>query len=210
VTRNSTTNASREEKIRSLEAQLASLRGEEIKEMVTEEKEENPDIRITPDEYIQVMSLIPYHLNLSTREFGTGKTYKFTHFGQIKRILYSDLVDIFETHPTFLESGYFYILSSKVIRHHGLDDIYKNILDKEKIDKILSGENKNIEGCIVLYQSANKNQQEIIVSYMVEKLVENPDSLDLNFVDRISRISGVNIAQKAKDIKEVFSPTEEK
>lgn len=172
-------------------------------------KEENTDIRIAPDEYISVMSLIPYHLNLSTREFGTGKTYKFERFGQIKRILYSDLVDIFETHPNFLEAGYFYILSPKVLRHHGLEDSYEKILTKEKIEEILIGENKNVDGCIALYESANKFQQEVIVSFMTDKLIENPAALDLNFVDRITRISGVNIAERANDARESFSPSEE-
>jgi hypothetical protein len=212
VTIKSTPKASlKDNKIAELEARLAKFeKGAAVEEKSTEvNQESSEEIKITPDEYIQVMSLIPFHLNLSTRERGGGKTYKFDRFGQVKRILYSDLVDIFETHPAFLEAGYFYILSPKVIRHHGLDDIYKNILTKEKIEEILVAENKNVEGCIALYQSANKSQQDIIISFMVDKLVENPDALDLNFVDRISRLSGIKIADKAKDVADSFSPEKE-
>jgi hypothetical protein len=205
VSNKSTTKGTRQsDRISALEAELALLRDEKVEKVL----DVSEDIKIAPDEYISVMSLLPYHLNLSTRERGGGKTYKFEKFGQIKRILYSDLVDIFETHPTFLEAGYFYILSPKVIRHHGLDDFYTNILTKEKIELILVGENKNVEACVALYQTANKLQQEIIVTFMTDKLIENPDSLDLNFVDRISRISGINIAEKAKDARGVFSPSE--
>jgi hypothetical protein len=206
VTKNGTTKVSpRANKIAELEAELAR-----VKAGLSETGSESDESRIAPDEYIQVMSLIPFHLNLSTRERGGGKTYKFDHFGQVKRILYSDLVDIFETHPAFLQAGYFYILSPKVIRHHGLDDVYKGILTKEKIEQILTSESSNMETCVSLYQSANKLQQEIIVAFMVDKLVENPDALDLNMVNRITTLSGVNITEKAKDIKESFSPPEEK
>ena len=193
-------------RIASLEAELTHLKDGKV-EGILDVMDDG--IKIAPDEYISVMSLIPYHLNLSTREMGGGKTYKFEKFGQIKRIIYSDLVDIFETHPSFLEAGYFYILSPKVIRHHGFDDAYKNILTKEKIEQILVGENKNIDACVALYQTANKLQQEIIVGIMTDKLVENLDSLDLNFLDKISRLSGVNIAEKAKDTREAFSPVKE-
>jgi hypothetical protein len=213
VTVNSKTKAITSTRIQELEAELAALKNKQegkIKNNVVEEKIEGSEIKIAPDEYISVMSLIPFHLNLSTREFGAGKTYKFERFGQVKRIIYSDLVDIFETHPAFLEAGYFYVLSPKVLRHHGLEDSYEKILTKEKIEEILVSENKNVEGCIALYESANKSQQEVIVSFMVDKLVENPNALDLNFVDRITRISGISIADKAKDAREAFSPSEEK
>lgn len=205
-----TKGSSQKERIAFLEKELAAIKNTGNQDDTGRlESANSGDIRIAPDEYISVMSLIPYHLNLSTRERGLGKTYKFERFGQVKRILYSDLVDIFETHPLFLEAGSFYILSEKVIRHHGLNDIYKNILTKEKIEAILTGEGKNVEDCVALYQSANKSQQEVITSYMVDKLVENPDVLDLNLVDRISRISGINITEKANDTREVFSPSKE-
>lgn len=210
MTGNSKTHASKQERIDALKAELALLEGEKksvtAKELEGYQEEEN---KISPDEYIKIMSIIPHHLNISTRERGQGKTFKFDHFGQVKRILYSDLVDILEVQPKFVEWGYFYILSPKVIRHHGLDDIYSKILTKEKIEEVLSGEGKNVDTCMSLYNSANDGQKEIIISLMIDKLVENPNSLDLNFVDRISRLSGINIAEKAKDTKEIFSPEKE-
>ena len=197
------------EKIAQLEAELAALKAGKVEEKTVEEpKEKEEDTReIRPDEYINVMSLLPWHLNLSTRERGTGMTYKFESFGQIKRIIYSDLVSIFEIHPAFLEGGAFYIMSPRVVRHHGLDDLYKTLLTKDMIKKILEGENS--ESCVELFKKANKFQQDVIVSFMIDMLVENPDSLDLNIVDKISRLSNVKILERANDTRATFSPEKE-
>ena len=166
-----------------LRARLAELEEKEI----TEEK-------IQQDEYISVMSLIPFNLNLSTKEGGQGSVKKFTRFGEIKKIIYKDLMDIIDAHPNFLEDGYFYIMHPGFIRQHGLDEIYSKILTKEKIEKILE---TNSDECVALYESATPKQQTIIVQMLINKMHENPDSVNLNIVDRISRISKVDIATAA-------------
>ena len=160
-------------------------------------KDEGYDV--APDTYIPVMSLLPYPLNLSTREAGRGNVKKFTRFGEVKRIIYSDLVDIMEVHSNFLEAGFFYIMNPLVIRHHGLDEIYSKILTKEKIEQILS--TTSTEECLSLYKSANSKQQETIVELVIEKLVSEPDSVDLNVVDRLSRESHVKISERASEIR---------
>lgn len=157
-------------------------------------------VKIQQDDYIPVMSLLPYNLNLSTREGGQGNTKKFSKFGEVKKILYRDLVDIIEVHNNFLEAGYFYIMDARVIRQHGLDDIYSKILTKEKIEEILS---TNSDECVNLYASANPMQQEIIIQLLVDKVKVNPDSANLNIIDRISRMAGVDIMKRAEDMKEL-------
>ncbi len=171
-----------------LRARLAELEGEQ------ETKE------IKQDEYIPVMSLIPYHLNLSTKEGGQGNVKRFTKFGEIKSILYKDLLDIIEVHPNFLEAGYFYILHSGFIRQQGLNEIYSKILTKDKIEQILT---TNTEECITLYNSANPKQQEIIIQLLIDKVRNEPDSINLNTVDKISRLSKVDIVGKAEESKQL-------
>lgn len=163
--------------------------------------DENIDERIQQDDYISVMSLIPYNLNLSTKEKGQGNIKKFTKFGEVKRILYRDLVDIMEVNTKFMKAGYFYILDNRVIRQHGLDDVYSKILTKEKIEEILStGSDNSIE----LYKIANEEQQKVIIGLLIEKIRENPDSVNLNMIDKISRLSGVDILEKAEDVKQLW------
>jgi len=189
-----------------LKARIAELEGklkdkEWMPEADTEKNQriEAPRTKVLLDDYIPVMSLLPYRLNLSTKEGGQGDTKKFSRFGEVKNILYKDLVDIMEVQRHFLEAGFFYILDPLVIRQHGLDEIYSKILTKEKIEEILN--NLNTEYCIELYNSANPEQQRVIVQLLVEKVKEDPDSVNLYTVDRISRLSGIDISQRAEEQK---------
>jgi len=179
------------EKIKTLEALVMST-----KEQDSDANREPEATKINPDDYIKVMSLLPYTLNLSTGRDGTGSTKRFTSFGEIKYITYRELVQIIENHPVFAESGYFYIMDKNVIRQYGLDEVYNKILDKEKIELIL---NTKDESATDLFISANPRQQEVIVALLVSRLAENPDDVNLNVVEKISDISGVNIREKSKD-----------
>jgi hypothetical protein len=165
---------------------------------VAEEEEEYQEKKIAQDDYIRVMSLVPYNLNLATQSGGQGSVKKFTKFGEVKRIIYKDLVDIMEVHRNFLEAGYFYILDPNVIRYHGLNDAYDRILTKEKIEEILDTKS---DECAELYNAATEKQQEIIVQLLIDKLKANPDSVNLNVVDRISRLSKVEISKKVDEEK---------
>lgn len=185
----------------SLKARLA-----ELEEPVTntEKSEKGQSIqakrsRVLLDDYVPVMSLLPYRLNLSTKEGGQGDIKKFTKFGEVKNILYKDLVDIIEVDRSFMEAGFFYILDPVVIRQHGLDETYSKILTKEKIDEILN--NVNTEYCIELYNSANPEQQKVIVQLLIEKIKADPSSVNLYTVDRISRLSKIDISNKAEEEK---------
>lgn len=179
-----------------LKARLAEL---EPAPVLIEEKSEELPLRnkIPLDEYIPVISLLPYRLNLATKEGGQGDIKKFTRFGEIKNILYKDLVDILETNRGFAEAGYFYILNPDVIRQHGLDDVYSKILTKEKIEEILNN-NTDAEACVNLYNSANAEQQRVIVQLLVNRIKEYPNGVNLYTVDRISRLSGIDIPAKAQ------------
>ena len=195
------TNASR---IAELEAQVQALLGK--LEQVTiptpvsvQEESINLTEKIQQDDYISVMSLLPFPLILSTRRGGQGNVKRFDSFGEVKRVIYRELVDIMEAQKSFLQNGYFYIMDSRVIRQHGLDDMYENILSKEKIEEILSTASNSV---VELYESANKRQQEIIVDMLVDKVKTNPDSVNLNVIDRISRLSDVDISRRAKAVQE--------
>lgn len=160
---------------------------------------------IQSDDYVTIMSLLPYTLTLSTKERGQGSVRKFSGFGETKRVLYKDLVEICENHRGFLESGYFIILDKDVIRTLGLDDIYDKILNREQIEKVLDTKTDALK----LYESANQRQKQIIIEMLIKKLFEDPDSVNLNIVDKISRESGVNIREKVESIREYEELMEE-
>jgi hypothetical protein len=165
-----------------------------------DELDESNKIKISSDDYIKVISLAPMYLTLTTQKKGGGIPFNFEKFGEVKRILYHDLVNIMENHRNFLEQGYFYILNRDVIRKHGLDEFYSKILTKEKIEKILAG---NLSDAVNMFKTANKSQQELIAMMIVDDLVKGKD-IDLNFVDRISRIVGFNLHNSAEEMIELI------
>lgn len=169
------------------------------KEATDYDDDENDNINISSDSYIKVMSLTPYHLTLTTQALGKGKKFDFKGFGEVKRILYRDLVDIMEQHSNFLMEGYYVILNRDVIRKHGLDDAYEKILDKSNIEKILSG---NQSDAVNLFKSCNDTQREHISNMITAKIVAG-ESVDLNLLDRLSRVIGYDIAERGEEMKKV-------
>ena len=184
-----------EERIAFLEAQLERFI----------ERESESKIDITSDDYIKVMSLSPVILNLCTRPYGQGKAFKFKEFGEVKRILYGDLVEILETNPTFAEAGLFFIMDERVVRRHGLDDTYSHILDKSRIEQIFAGNNTD---ALNLYKQSNPKQQEVIRDMLVDKLRDD-ENFDLNLVAAISKYSKIDLQEKANSAKQFDEMNEE-
>lgn len=184
--------------IKQLEDQLAMYQ-------VNEDNGDDENFKVEQTDYVKVMSLLSWRLNLCTREKGQGKIYKFDHFGQVKKIIYADLVDILEADAGFMEEGAFIILNPKVIRIHGLDETYSKILTKEKIEKIIDGSDENL----ALFVSTNKRQQEIIVDLIIEKLIKDPSCLDMNMIDKLSRLSGISISEKANSSRQLLATATE-
>lgn len=175
-----------------LKAEIAALRGSPKEETASGVKLED---------LISVMSLLPYPLNLSTKERGQGEVFRFDSFGQVKRILYSKLLSIMETHSNFLKSGFFLILDDRVVKEHGLEEVYSRILTKEKIEKLLT----DSESALDLYKLSNPQQRKVIITMVVEKLRDG-FPIDMNIVDKLSRESGVDIRVSAEDAKQLLSP----
>lgn len=183
-----------------LEQKLAVLE-QEKRELESKLEEQDLSSGIPLDAYIEVMSLVPFKLNLSTERLGRGRQFSFSRFGEVKRILYNDLASIFENYRSFMEQGYFYILNPKVIRKHGLDDVYEKILSKEMIDKILSFDPKS---AVKLYEHASEAQREIIDGMLVKKIKDGETSeIDFNVIAQISKIGGTDIAKVAQESKEL-------
>ena len=151
--------------------------------------------------YIKVMSLIPYELNLSTERHGKGRIFTFRGYGKTKRIIYQELEKIIEENRHFLERGFFVILDKRVVRKHGLDDIYKSIMNKEKMDMILlgfqGGEVKEND-ILSFAKSAPKEQQKILATMVIDKRI-NGETIDLNLFDKLGRIMDMDLNQKYED-----------
>lgn len=160
----------------------------------------NIDNIMLANEKIKVISLIDYPLYLSTEEYGTGKKYSFPHYGYEHNIKFNDLEDIVHLTRSFAEKGIYYITDRQVVEELGLEDAYKTILDKDKIDLILNLES---ELAVSLFAGANREIQESLVDMMIVKINEENKVYDLNLLEKINTIYGKDIKKIAEDSKEL-------
>jgi hypothetical protein len=161
-----------------------------------EKLDEFDSIKINQDDYIKVVSLCNHELNLSTTRFNKGgkPPFMFKKFGETKRILYSDLVQIMENHANFLNDGLFFIADKRVIRRHGLNELYEKILSKEKIEGIING---NIKDFVSILRETTKEQQKIVCDIVMDKLLAG-EKMDLNLIKEISEVTGINISENTE------------
>ncbi len=166
---------------------------------------QNDDGHIRSDRNIQVMSLTPNLLNLSTQGKGKGKVFRFYNYGDMKNIVYSDLSDILLNYQRFAENGVFYIFDKEVVKRHGLDFAYENILDKKAIDSFLDKDAKEIQ---TVFASLSKPQRDAVVTIIVKRIVDG-DDVSSNKVNVIKELYGEDIFAMAEEMKNWESDVEE-
>ena len=154
---------------------------------------------------VEVISLCYDKLNLNTKPHAAGNRYSFDSFGETKMIMYSELAQIKETQRNFARKGYFLINNPSAVRMLGLEEDYKRILNKEKIEEVLSN-SPNAEKWLKV---ANEGQLEnIIARVLIDKMVKG-ENVDMNLVYKVSQISKIDINQRVAFEQEALRKTEE-
>ena len=189
------------QEMENLKTMMATLLAKAEPMPVTEMEVTSPNEKeLKTDDYIEIISLCPHLLNLTTEEKGKGKKFAFKEFGEKKRILYSDLLDIIENHTEytdFLREGYYYINDARVVRKHGLDDVYARNFTKESIEKLLAGK---LENAIELFKLVSESQKQLIVEMLIAKMAGG-ETIDLNLISQIEDIADRKITETVKSIK---------
>jgi hypothetical protein len=162
----------------------------------------NNSTRVDPETYIELISLCPNQLTLSTESKGRGLNYTWNKFGEIRQIVYSDLQKIIQNHGAglytdFIREGYVYINNPDVVKKSGLRDVYEHLLTKEQVEEVLLCNSKK---CVELFRSTLRRQQLFIGQMLIDKIAAG-EVLDLNIVDELSRIVGLEIIKKAEEAK---------
>jgi len=184
----------KDEKIQELQEQVQKLQ----KQANSNEPRSYRD-SVQQDDYIEVVSLCPNKLTLTTEEYGRGSKYIFNNFGDVSQIVYSDLQLLIKNHGSgtytdFFREGYVYINDKDVVKKSGFNEIYEKILNLDQMKEILEC---NSEKCADLLATTNKTQQLFVARIIIERMI-NKEKLDLNIVDKFSRISGVKIVEEAE------------
>lgn len=157
-----------------------------------EENYEEP----SANKQIKIMSMYYGTLNLCTSENRTsGKTLTFNKYGQIKSVMYKDLVDYVNNNRKFAENGYFYILDKAAVYHVGLSNEYTRLVDSNIVNNITNYTKSDIEQITSMLTDAQKN----LIAKILSDKIANKKEVDRNKVALISDLIGIDIQKKANE-----------
>lgn len=147
---------------------------------------------------VKVISLLPNKYNLTTQDGGHGKAFTFEKFGDMITMKTSELEEILSVQKQReqAEKGYFYILDKDIIEYQDLSEEYKNINNKETLEKVM---NLEIEECVDIFCGLGKEMQESLATIMAEKL-NNGERLDRNKLADISMRTDIDIEKIAQNL----------
>jgi len=154
---------------------------------------------VRQDDYIEVISLCPNMLTMTTEAKGMGFPYTWIKFGDISQIVYSDLQLLIKNHGSglytdFFREGYVYINDEDVVKKSGFTEIYAKLLNFDQMQEVLKCDS---EKCAEILRTTNKTQQLFVARMIIERIIDG-EKLDLNIVDKFARISNVKIIEEAE------------
>ena len=155
---------------------------------------------------IKVINLMHNPLNISTEPNGRGRVYTFKNYGDTKLIKYDDLVEIISSYPNTMEKGCAYICDKEAVESLGLSEEYKNLFDKETMDKIVW---LREETDLDLFLGMDRNLQESM-ALEIAKLLNANEKIDYNYLREIKNKTGIDIEEIADNLKDTNrKPTDE-
>lgn len=153
-----------------------------------------------PDANKQVRLVSMYYGSLTlcnSMNRNTARMLTFSKFGEIKSVLYHDLVDFVNNERKFAEAGYFYILDKAAVYHLGLSADYKKLVDVNFINNIMNYSDVEVHDIVSTMTTA---QQDSLVEILADRMF-NGQKMDMNKIDIISKITGKNIQNKVEEKK---------
>lgn len=151
---------------------------------------------------IKVMSMYYGELNLcDSANRSTGRLLTFTEFGQIKSVMYRDLVNYINNEMKFAEQGLFYVLDKAAVYHLGLSEAYTKLADPAVMKNITTYTNSEIEKII---EVMNPTQRETLSDLLADRIYKGI-SYDLNKIHIIERYGNIKIMEKVDQKKQIES-----
>lgn len=145
------------------------------------------DNEISADEEILVISLTPNKLNL-VGDNGVV-LFSFDEIYEEQYIDYASLREIVRLNRDMARSGRFYILDERAVSKLRLKNNYKNVLNPEQLQKILS---MDVTKAIELYKLANDTQKRTIIE-LVKQSKFRGENVDYNLLGELSKLSGIDL-----------------
>ena len=149
-----------------------------------------------PDAMIRLQSLTKGELCLNVNG---SVAINFDKYGDIKPVLYSELMNIVNNNRRFAEEGAFYIMDDASVKYLGLSRYYDNILSYDEIESLESYSDDEIRTIVTKISDFQKD----VVSLVFANRIYNDEQVDRNKIEVISKACEIDIAKRAREMKQI-------
>lgn len=149
-----------------------------------------------PDAMIRLQSLTKGELCLNVNG---SVAINFDKYGDIKPVLYSELMNIVNNNRLFAEEGAFYIMDDASVKYLGLSRYYDNILSYDEIESLELYSDDELRTIVPKISDFQKD----VVSLVFANRIYNDEQVDRNKVEVISKACEIDIAKRAREMKEI-------
>ena len=149
-----------------------------------------------PDAMIRLQSLTKGELCLNVNG---SVAINFDKYGDIKPVLYSELMNIVNNNRRFAEEGAFYIMDDASVKYLGLSRYYDNILSYDEIESLESYSDDEIRTIVPKISDFQKD----VVSLVFANRIYNDEQVDRNKIEVISKACEIDIAKRAREMKQI-------
>ena len=149
-----------------------------------------------PDAMIRLQSLTKGELCLNVNG---SVAINFHKYGDIKPVLYSELMNIVNNNRRFAEEGAFYIMDDASVKYLGLSRYYDNILSYDEIESLESYSDDKLRTIITKISDFQKD----VVSLVFANRIYNDEQVDRNKIEVISKACEIDIAKRAREMKQI-------
>lgn len=149
-----------------------------------------------PDAMIRLQSLTKGELCLNVNG---SVAINFDKYGDIKPVLYSELMNIVNNNRRFAEEGAFYIMDDASVKYLGLSRYYDNILSYDEIESLESYSDDELRTIIPKISDFQKD----VVSLVFANRIYNDEQVDRNKIEVISKACEIDIAKRAREMKQI-------
>lgn len=149
-----------------------------------------------PDAMIRLQSLTKGELCLNVNG---NVAINFDKYGDIKPVLYSELMNIVNNNRRFAEDGTFYILDDASVKYLGLSRYYDNILSYDEIESLESFSDDELK----MRLPKTSDFQKDVISLVYATRIYNDENVDRNKIEIISKACDIDITKRAREMKEI-------
>lgn len=149
-----------------------------------------------PDAMIRLQSLTKGELCLNVNG---SVAINFDKYGDIKPVLYSELMNIVNNNRRFAEEGAFYIMDDASVKYLGLSRYYDNILSYDEIESLESYSDDELRTIVTKISDFQKD----VVSLVFANRIYNDEQVDRNKIEIISKACEIDIAKRAREMKQI-------